>query len=102
MKNPPDRFLTVAAQKETARCFPAAHLTILDVDVIVVFVNDDAPDKHALYGALQQHARNIVILWRDAYGRARFIAPPEQHSFFRIVDYDQLYAQVNGSLDLPR
>ena len=41
---------------------------------------------------------NIVVVWPDEFGRTRFLAPPEQHAFFQIVDYDQLRAQINGTL----
>ena len=40
-------------------------------------------------------AGDVVAVWQDRYGRTKFIAPPQQHSFFRVVNYDQLYAQVN-------
>jgi hypothetical protein len=86
--------------------FEIAKLNIDDVKVVVVFV-DRAPEASA-YAALQRAAAqagldgNIVAVWPDAFGRTRFLAPPEQHSFFQAVDYDQLRAQINGSLICSR
>ena len=44
-------------------------------------------------------AGDVVAVWQDCYGRTKFIAPPQQHAFFRVVNYDQLYAQVNCTLN---
>jgi len=82
--------------------FEIAHLNLQDVKVVVVFV-DGALDAQA-YVDLQQAAvkagldGKVVAVWPDEFGRTRFIASPEQHAFFQIVDYDQLRAQINGTL----
>jgi hypothetical protein len=79
-----------------------ASLEIGDVRVVVVFV-DQRPSAE-LYQSLQLSAQqaglegNVVAVWPDEFGRTRFLAPPEQHAFFQIVSYDQLRAQINGSL----
>jgi len=79
-----------------------AHLNIQDVKVVVVFV-DGAPGPRG-YGELQRAAAqagldgNVVPVWRDEFGRTRFMAPEPQHAFFQIVDYDQLRAQISGTL----
>ena len=39
-------------------------------------------------------------LWEDPQGRTRFIAPPQQHPFFQVVNYGQLRAQVNGTIQV--
>lgn len=81
-----------------------AALNIQDVKVVVVFL-DRAPDPATSvddYAALQRTVANagfggnVVAVWPDDFGRTRFFAPPEQHSFFRVVGYDQLRAQING------
>ncbi len=67
---------------------------------MVVFVDDSAPDKRAIYEALSRFAgNNLVLVWQDPFGRTRFIAPPEQHPFFQVVGYDQLRAQINSHTD---
>jgi hypothetical protein len=86
--------------------YEIAALSIQDVKVVVVFV-DQAPSQAMDangYGALQRAAKeagltgNVVAVWADEFGRTRFFAPPEQHAFFRVVGYDQLRAQINGTL----
>jgi len=87
--------------------FEIAHLNLQDVKVVVVFVDGapQPPDSMAQhYAAIQQAAAqagldgSIVAVWPDEFGRTRFLAPPEQHAFFQIVDYDQLRAQISGTL----
>jgi len=82
--------------------FEAAHLNILDVRVVLVFVTQ-RPNAE-LQGALERSAiqaglaGNVVAVWPDEFGRTRFLAPPEQHAFFQAVSYDQLRAQINATL----
>jgi hypothetical protein len=40
------------------------------------------------------------MVWEDPQGRTRFIAPPQQHPFFQLVNYGQLRAQVNGTIQV--
>ncbi len=86
--------------------FEAAHLNILDVRVVVVFVTlGPSPE---MYGRLQRSAQqaglagHVIAVWPDEFGRTRFLAPPEQHAFFQAVSYDQLRAQINTTLVCPR
>lgn len=84
-----------------ALSLPVARINILDVELTIVFADDAGPDKHEVYTALSLSAeKNIVVVWQDAFGRIRFIAPPEQHPFFQVVGYDQLRAQVNSQIEL--
>jgi hypothetical protein len=82
--------------------FEIAHLNVQDVKVVVVFV--DGASAPSQYESLQAAAAqagldgNIVVVWPDEFGRTRFLAPQEQHAFFQIVDYDQLRAQISGTL----
>jgi hypothetical protein len=84
--------------------FEIAHLDIQDVKVVVVFV-EGISDAKRQYPALQTAAKeaglegNVVAVWADEFGRTRFVAPPEQHAFFQVVDYEQLRAQINGTLN---
>jgi hypothetical protein len=86
------------------RSFEIASLSILDVKVVVVFL--DRPADAFTHAALRSAAERagldsgIVAVWPDEFGRTRFLAPPEQHAFFQVVGYDQLRAQINGSLGL--
>jgi len=84
------------------RSFDAAQLDIMDVPVVLVFVNErPAAD---LYACLQESASEaglrgeVVAIWPDEIGRTRFLAPPEFHAFFRVAGYDQLRAQINTIL----
>jgi hypothetical protein len=82
--------------------FEVAQLKIEDMRVVVVFV--DRRPAAELYGKLERWAKeanlegNVVAVWPDEFGRSRFLAPPEQHAFFQIVGYDQLRAQISGTL----
>ena len=84
------------------RSFDTAHLNIMDLQVVVVFLSQ-RPARE-LYDALQSSAKQaglageVVAVWPDEIGRARFLAPPEMHAFFRVVGYDQLRAQINTTL----
>ena len=63
-------------------------------------------DKANTYAALQTSAvrqgfqGDVVALWEDPQGRTRFIAPAPQHPFFQVVNYGQLRAQVNGTIQV--
>jgi len=87
------------------RSFDAAHLDIMDVPVVLVFV-DQRPASD-LYALLQKSAQaaglsgQVVAIWPDEIGRTRFLAPPEFHAFFRVAGYDQLRAQINTTLHCP-
>jgi hypothetical protein len=84
--------------------FDVAHLNILDVRVVVVFV----PDRPSadLFAGLQRSAEqtglagNVIAVWPDEFGRTRFLAPSGQHAFFRVASYHQLQAQINTTLQL--
>lgn len=84
------------------RSFEIASLSIQDLKVVVVFL--DRPADADAHAALRRAAAqagltgDVVAVWPDELGRTRFLAPPEQHVFFQIVGYDQLRAQINGSL----
>ncbi len=58
------------------------------------------------YAALQAAAERagfageLAVVWEDPQGRTRFIAPPQQHPFFQLVNYGQLRAQVNGTIQV--
>jgi hypothetical protein len=70
------------------------------------FDNLSPTDRADTYAALQASAANqgyqgdVVALWEDASGRTRFIAPPQQHPFFQVVNYGQLRAQANGTIQV--
>jgi hypothetical protein len=87
------------------RSFDAAQLDILDVPVVLVFVNERPPSD--LYALLRNAAKQaglageVVAIWPDEIGRTRFLAPPEFHAFFRVAGYDQLRAQISTALSVP-
>lgn len=94
---------------KSPRTFAIATLNVQDVNVIVVLPDAslEATSEHErqqLYWTLQRSAAsanlagNIVLVWQERSGRTKFIAPPAQHAFFRIMKYDQLRGQINGTL----
>jgi hypothetical protein len=89
--------------------FQVAHLNIQNVNVIVIFLNSPfdsktAQEKGEIQLALQVAAKkaglagNVVPVWRDQFGKTKFIAPKQQHPFFKSASYEQLYTQVNRTL----
>ncbi|HXP86908.1 MAG TPA: hypothetical protein VN841_19420 [Bryobacteraceae bacterium] len=85
-------------------------MEIDNVAVVVVLLDSSFSDRtprqrRELHASLEACAAragltgNLVAVWRDAAGRTRFLAPPEQHAFFQIVSYAQLEAQVNRKLE---
>jgi hypothetical protein len=89
--------------------FEVAHLNIQNVNMIIIFVASafefKAPrEQSAIQSELQMAATsaglagNVVLVWLDQFGQMKFLAPPQQHPFFRTVSYGQLYSQVNRTL----
>lgn len=89
--------------------FQVAHIKVQGVDLIIVFVSPDVGRRSALeqqqvVNALQACASsaglagNVVPVWRDISGRLAFIAPPNQHAYFKSVTFEYLYANVNKRL----
>ena len=90
--------------------YHVAQLKIQDADVVVIFLEGGLhlktrpQDRQELYRTLRNCAvraglpGEVVAVWPDDFARTRFIAPAQQHPFFQAVSYDQLYAQVNGTL----
>jgi hypothetical protein len=82
--------------------FDAAQVDIMDVPVVLVFV--DRRPAGDLYALLKSSAKQaglsgqVVAIWPDEIGRTRFLAPSGFHAFFRIAGYDQLRAQINTVL----
>ena len=88
---------------------PVAYLNIRGASMVVVFLETEFDartpyGRSAIYTTLQAAAAfqgfegEVAILWEDFLGRTRFIAPPQQHPFFQVVNYAQLRAQVNGTI----
>jgi hypothetical protein len=88
---------------------PVAYLNIRGANMVVVFFESEFDartphERNATYTAVQAAAAfqgfegEVVALWEDRLGRTRFIAPPQQHPFFQVVNYHQLRAQVNGTV----
>lgn len=82
---------------------PVAHLNIRGADLLVAFAD---AEQISAYAALQAAAARagltgeLAVVWEDPQGRTRFIAPPQQHPFFQVVNYGQLRAQVNGTIQV--
>jgi hypothetical protein len=80
---------------------PVAHLNIRGAALLVAFPD---PDEAKDYAALQAAAARagfsgeLAVVWEDPQGRTRFLAPPQQHPFFQVVNYAQLRAQLNGTI----
>jgi len=91
------------------KTFEVAHLNIQNVNVVITFVASafefkTPREQTAIQAALQASvtsaglAGNVVLVWLDQFGRMKFLAPPQQHPFFRTVSYQELYSQVNRTL----
>jgi hypothetical protein len=89
--------------------FQVAHIKVQSVDLIIVFVNPalgyrSAFEQQQVVAALQACASsaglagNVVPVWRDGAGRLNFIAPPNQHPFFKSVTFEYLAANINKTL----
>ena len=81
---------------------PVAHLNIRGTAILVAFPDGCTPEKFSAIqaAALREGFRGeITAVWEDAEGRTRFIAPPQQHPFFQLVNYGQLRAQANDSIE---
>jgi hypothetical protein len=80
---------------------PVAHLNIRGAALLVAFPDaDQSKDYAALQAAAARagFAGELAIVWEDSEGRTRFLAAPQQHPFFQVVNYGQLRAQVNGTI----
>src|SRR5262249_44415633 len=91
--------------------FPVAHLNVQNVNVIIIFLSQQfdrmsAADQHAVHRRLQTAATsaglagNVVPVWQDAFAHTKFLAPSQQHPFFRSTSYGALYAHVNRTLTI--
>lgn len=89
--------------------FEVAHLRIQGVDVVIVFLGLDFDHKSTREQGEAQSvlqlcskraglAGNVVLVWRDAFGKFKFLAPRNQHPYFSTADFPQLYRQVNKRL----
>ncbi|MBZ5635674.1 MAG: hypothetical protein LAO55_21310 [Acidobacteriia bacterium] len=64
------------------------------------------PGNTDVYAELQTAAARegfngeIAVVWEDPQGRTRFLASSPQHPFFQVVNYNQLRAQVNATLQV--
>jgi len=82
---------------------PVAHLNIRGAAILVAFPDRDGMKDYAAIQAAAARAGfagEVAMVWEDPQGRTRFIAPPQQHPFFQVVNYAQLRAQVNGSIQV--
>ena len=86
-----------------------AHLRIQGVDVVIAFLDSafdhkSQNEQNQASAAIQSCSRsaglagNVVLVWQDAFGRFKFLAPTNQHAFFKTADYHQLYRQINRRL----
>lgn len=81
---------------------PVAHLNIRGTAILIAFPDGCTPEEFSAIQAAAQREGfrgEIAAVWEDAEGRTRFIAPPQQHPFFQVVNYGQLRAQVNGTME---
>jgi hypothetical protein len=82
---------------------PVAHLNIRGARLLVAFPHADQAKDYAAFQSAAARAGftgELAVVWEDPQGRTRFIAPPQQHPFFQLVNYGQLRAQVNGSIQV--
>ena len=88
---------------------PAARFAIQEVEILVVFPGfgfDACPatEQIRIYAAIRARASRdgflgeAAVVWRDASGGKKFLCAPQQRPFFECVRYDQLAANINGTL----
>jgi hypothetical protein len=70
--------------------FEVARLNVDDVKLEIVFVEEALAERVA--------GGETVAVWPDEHGRTRFLACQKYHAFLQTVDYDQLRAQINGTI----
>jgi hypothetical protein len=79
------------------------------VNVVIIFPpssfdNETSEERKRIHTALRVCAEqagltgDVVLVWQDQHGTTKFIAPPQQHPFFQILKFEQLYAQVNHTI----
>jgi hypothetical protein len=89
--------------------FQVAHINVQNVNLVIVFVKPELGqrpriEQQQVLEALQVCARaaglagNVVPVWQDITGRLNFIAPPNQHAFFKSVTFEHLNGQINKLL----
>ncbi len=64
---------------------------------------DSCPEmeQRRIFDAVQARADVSVeaaLVWRDRSGQKKFLCAPQQRPFFELARYDQLAAQINGTL----
>jgi hypothetical protein len=69
-----------------------AHIEIQDVPVTVGLLTSDAPGDRG--AARQGISGSVALVWRDADGRARWLADPQQQPFLDAVRLDQIRRQT--------
>jgi hypothetical protein len=85
-------------QQARVEMLQVAHLNIQDMDVSIIFLtacDSKLSPTIATCAARDGVTRNVVWVWQDTCGRTKFIAEPQQSTFFHVIDFDQLYAQAD-------
>jgi hypothetical protein len=85
--------------------FQAACFEIQDVAVSIVFPDDafdirPEAEQRRVYDSLQARGETAIV-WRDGCGGKKFLCVPQQQRFFECARYDQLTAQINGTMSIP-
>jgi len=89
--------------------FETARFVIQEVEVLAIFPDSGfethpAAAQHRTYTSLRAHAASdgfsneVALLWQDAAGEKKFLCAPQHQPFFKCLRYDQVTAQINGSL----
>ena len=88
---------------------PAAERNIQGVNVTILFLSSDfdsqaESEQIAAHNDLQIRATNaglrgnVVLVWTDSHGNAKFRAPKNQQVFFASTNYELLVRQINKKL----
>ncbi len=86
-----------------------AHLRQQGVDLIIALLNHDfgfktQQDQQEIVGEIQVRARSaglagrVVPVWDSGGGRMSFIAPQNWHPFFRSMNLQTVWANVNREI----
>ena len=89
--------------------FDIAHIKEQGVDVIVVFVDSSFGAQghraqEATIAEMQARAKaaglagNVVPVWKNENGTSGFVAPENQHPFFKSTSFESLVRNKNKEL----
>lgn len=89
--------------------YKVAHIREQQTDLIIIPLDarygleaqsqqEEARDELQLRANAAGLAGTVVPVWKDAFGRMLFLAPPNWHPFFKSLTYEQVVASINKQI----